>query len=155
MDTIERVRAAYEEMGLSAELAPFFPDMARRIARAQLVICRSGASSVSELSVIGRPSVLVPLPNSLDNDQGRNAEVLAQAGGAWPVAQAELDPHRLAVLIGELMRDPDRLERAAGKAKAAGRFDAVTRLADLVERVAAGDLPQREDQKTSQAGGSS
>ncbi|WP_349357684.1 undecaprenyldiphospho-muramoylpentapeptide beta-N-acetylglucosaminyltransferase [Stappia sp.] len=158
-EDMERVRAAYERIGVQAELAPFFADMAARIAAAHLVVCRSGASSVSELAVIGRPSVLVPLPHALDNDQGRNAEMLAGAGGAWPVAQAELDTQRLAVLLGELMGDPDRLARAADNARAAGRPDAVARLADLVERVAAGapvagDRADTDTNKTDQGAAS-
>lgn len=149
-EDIDTVRAACDRLGVTAELAPFFSDMPARIAAAHLVLCRSGASSVSELAVIGRPSVLVPLPHSLDNDQGRNAEVLARAGGAWPVNQAELSPERLAALLTELMDAPERLARAAEAARAAGRPDAVSLLADLVEHVAArtplGALAARETQ---------
>ena len=82
--------------------------------------------------------MLVPLPHALDNDQGRNAEVLAKAGGAWPVRQADLDADRLAALLGELMAAPERLAAAAKAARAAGHPDAVGRLADLVEHVASG-----------------
>jgi UDP-N-acetylglucosamine--N-acetylmuramyl-(pentapeptide) pyrophosphoryl-undecaprenol N-acetylglucosamine transferase len=135
-EDLERVKTAYDALGLEAELAPFFADMPERIAGAHLVICRSGASSVSELSVIGRPSILVPLPHSLDNDQGRNAEVLAEAGGAWPIAQKDLDGPALARQIIELMNAPDRLSKAAAAARDVGRPDAVRRLADLVEHVA-------------------
>ena len=136
-EDIDTVRSACDRLGVTAELAPFFSDMPARIAGAHLVLCRSGASSVSELAVIGRPSVLVPLPHALDNDQGRNAEVLARAGGAWPVNQAELSPERLAALLTELMDAPERLAQAAEAARAAGRPDAVSLLADLVEHVAA------------------
>jgi UDP-N-acetylglucosamine--N-acetylmuramyl-(pentapeptide) pyrophosphoryl-undecaprenol N-acetylglucosamine transferase len=136
-EDMERVRSAFDRLGVAAELAPFFADMPERIADAHLVLCRSGASSVSELAVIGRPSILVPLPHALDNDQGRNAEMLAGAGAAWPVAQAELSADRLAALLAELMSDPQRLARAAEAARASGRPDAVARLADLVEHVAA------------------
>ncbi len=136
-EDMERVRASFDRLGVAAELAPFFADMPERIADAHLVLCRSGASSVSELAVIGRPSILVPLPHALDNDQGRNAEMLAGAGAAWPVAQAELSADRLAALLAELMSDPQRLARAAEAARANGRPDAVARLADLVEHVAA------------------
>jgi UDP-N-acetylglucosamine--N-acetylmuramyl-(pentapeptide) pyrophosphoryl-undecaprenol N-acetylglucosamine transferase len=136
-EDLERVRAACEALGVEAELAPFFADMPERIANAHLVVCRSGASSVSELAVIGRPSILVPLPHALDNDQGRNAEVLSAAGGAWPLAQSEIDGPRLAGLLSELMEAPGRLAAAADAAREAGRPDAVRRLADLVEHVAA------------------
>ncbi|WP_425086657.1 undecaprenyldiphospho-muramoylpentapeptide beta-N-acetylglucosaminyltransferase [Stappia sp.] len=137
-EDMDRVSSAFERIGIAAEIAPFFPDMAERIAASHLVVCRSGASSVSELSVIGRPSVLVPLPHALDNDQGRNADILARAGGAWPVAQSELDPARLAALLDELMAAPERLAEAADCAKRAGRPDAVRRLADLAEHIASG-----------------
>lgn len=137
-EDMARMREACDRLGVKAELASFFADMPERIAGAHLVLCRSGASSVSELAVIGRPSILVPLPHALDNDQGRNAEVLASAGGAWPVRQAELDAERLAGLIGELMAAPERLSAAARAARAAGHPDAVGRLADLVEHVASG-----------------
>lgn len=137
-EDLEQVRAAYDRLEVRCELAPFFSDMADRIAAAHLVVCRSGASSVSELAAIGRPAVLVPLPHALDNDQGRNAEVLAEAGGAWPVAQSELQPGRLAALLTELMAAPDRLADAAAAARSAGRPDAVLRLADLVEHIAGG-----------------
>ncbi|MAA97369.1 MAG: undecaprenyldiphospho-muramoylpentapeptide beta-N-acetylglucosaminyltransferase [Stappia sp.] len=135
-EDLDRVKAAYDALGLEAELAPFFPDMPKRIADAHLVVCRSGASSVSELSVIGRPSILVPLPHALDNDQGRNAEVLAEAGGAWPIAQKDLDGPALAERIIDLMNAPARLAKAAAAARDVGRPDAVRRLADLVEHVA-------------------
>jgi UDP-N-acetylglucosamine--N-acetylmuramyl-(pentapeptide) pyrophosphoryl-undecaprenol N-acetylglucosamine transferase len=83
-------------LGFRAECAPFFQDMPQRIAQAHLVVCRSGASSVSELSVLGRPSILVPLPGAIDQDQAANAKVLEKAGGAWPIRQADLHPQRLA-----------------------------------------------------------
>ena len=77
-----RVKAAYAELGVEAEVSPFFTDMAARIAAAHLVISRSGASTVSEIAVIGRPALLVPYPHALDHDQAANAAALAAAGGA-------------------------------------------------------------------------
>ncbi|TBW38709.1 undecaprenyldiphospho-muramoylpentapeptide beta-N-acetylglucosaminyltransferase [Siculibacillus lacustris] len=131
------VTEAYAQIGVAAEVAPFFIDLPARIAGAHLVVCRSGASSVGELSVIGRPSILVPLPGALDQDQAANAAVLAAAGGAWPIRQAELTPARLAEELTKAMADPEQLIDAAAAARAAGRPDAVQRLADLVEEVAA------------------
>lgn len=133
----EAVVAAYARMGVAAEVAPFFVDLPARIAAAHLVVCRSGASSVGELAVIGRPSILVPLPGALDQDQAANAAVLEAAGGGWPIRQAELTPDRLAEELTKAMTDPEQLAEAAEAAKAAGRADAVVRLADLVEEVAA------------------
>lgn len=138
------MKTAYDALGLEAELAPFFADMPERIAGAHLVICRSGASSVSELSVIGRPSILVPLPHSLDNDQGRNAEVLAEAGGAWPIAQKDLDGPALARQIIELMNAPDRLSKAAAAARDVGRPDAVRRGSPTLSNMVASRRPISE-----------
>jgi len=132
----DAVKAAYERMGVSAEVAPFFVDLPARIAAAHLVVCRSGASSVGELAVIGRPAILVPLPGALDQDQAANAAVLEAAGGGWPIRQDELTPERLAQELAKAMSDPEQLAEAAEAAKAAGRADAVARLADLVEAVA-------------------
>lgn len=138
-EDIDRVRAAYEAAGIKAELQSFFQDMPARIAQAHLVISRSGASTVSELTVIGRPSILVPLPGALDQDQLANAAGLQKAGGAWPVAQKDLTPQRLAEEISRLLAEPDLLKAAAAAALGEGKPDAVKRLADLVERVADGD----------------
>lgn len=136
-EDLERVQTTYDSLGVKAECAPFFKDMPERIAQAHLVICRSGASSVSELSVLGRPSLLVPLPGAIDQDQAANARVLENAGGAWPIPQSDLGPERLAEEITRFMNTPGMLAEAAAKARAVARPDAVKRLADLVEKVAA------------------
>ncbi|WP_428686876.1 undecaprenyldiphospho-muramoylpentapeptide beta-N-acetylglucosaminyltransferase [Roseibium sp.] len=135
-EDMERVQQAYDGLGVKAECAPFFMDMPQRIAQAHLVVCRSGASSVSELSVLGRPSLLVPLPGAIDQDQAANARVLEKAGGAWPVRQADLDADRLAAELTRFMASPDILAQAAENAKSVAKPDAVKRLADLVERIA-------------------
>ncbi len=135
-EDIARVRQAYELMGVSAELQPFFSDMPSRIAGSHLVVSRSGASTCAELAVIGRPAIMVPLPHALDQDQRANATVLAEAGGGWLIDQAALTPARLAGEIVRVMKEPERLAIAAAAAKAQGRPDAVDRLADLVEQVA-------------------
>jgi UDP-N-acetylglucosamine--N-acetylmuramyl-(pentapeptide) pyrophosphoryl-undecaprenol N-acetylglucosamine transferase len=105
------------------------------MAKAHLVIGRAGASTVAELTVMGRPSILVPLPHSIDNDQLQNASRLAEAGGAWCIEQKELTPDRLAEALARLLGSPHRLAEAAAAAKRQGRPDAVTRLADLVEQL--------------------
>ncbi|WP_094463245.1 undecaprenyldiphospho-muramoylpentapeptide beta-N-acetylglucosaminyltransferase [Pannonibacter phragmitetus] len=144
-EDMERVKSAFEALGLSAELAPFFRDMPARIAASHLVICRSGASSVSELSVIGRPSILVPLPNALDQDQSNNARVLEAVGGAWPVAQKDLTAQRLAAELTRLMDEPSTLQAAAAAARGQGKPDAVARLADLVEETAGANTTDKGD----------
>ncbi|BAT59313.1 UDP-N-acetylglucosamine--N-acetylmuramyl-(pentapeptide) pyrophosphoryl-undecaprenol N-acetylglucosamine transferase [Variibacter gotjawalensis] len=135
-EDIERVRQAYAAYGVPAEVAPFFPDLPARIASGHIVVSRAGASTVSELAVIGRPSILVPLPHALDQDQLANANVLAGAGGAIVMPQADFTPDRLADEINILARAPERLTRMAAAAKSAGFSDAAERLAELVLRVA-------------------
>ena len=135
-EDLPRVREAYAKAGIQAELAPFFGDLPERMAAAHLVIARSGASSVSELAVLGRPSILVPLPHSLDNDQLNNARRLAEVGGAWCIEQKDLTQSRLTHEIAALIDSPQRLAAAAQAAKSAGKPQAVKLLADLVEELA-------------------
>ena len=135
-EDLETVKAQYAAAGIAADVAPFFKDLPARMAGSHLVIARAGASSVAELCVLGRPSILVPLPHALDNDQLQNATRLAESGGAWCIEQKVLTPERLAAEIAAILQDPRRLSEAAAAAKAAGRPDAVVRLADLVEELA-------------------
>ncbi len=139
----DSVVESYKKLGVRADVSPFFGDMAERIAQADLVISRSGASTVSELSVIGRPSVLVPYPHALDHDQAANAVALSAAGGASVIKQADLSPNALSALLADAMNDPARLEKTAAAAKATGKPDAAKRLADLVEAIAAGESVQQ------------
>jgi UDP-N-acetylglucosamine--N-acetylmuramyl-(pentapeptide) pyrophosphoryl-undecaprenol N-acetylglucosamine transferase len=129
---------AYGQIDIKAEVSPFFDSMPMRIANSHLVICRAGASSVAELTAIGRPSILVPLPHSLDGDQAANAADLAGKGGAWIVPQAELSANKLSALICDAMNDADALVQMAATAKLAAKPNAAERLAELVEHVARG-----------------
>ncbi|MEQ8269020.1 MAG: undecaprenyldiphospho-muramoylpentapeptide beta-N-acetylglucosaminyltransferase [Parvibaculum sp.] len=154
-EDMDRAAAIYEAAGVDAELSPFFDDMPERIATAHLVIGRSGASTISELAVVGRPSILVPLPHSLDNDQKANAEKLASAGAAWAVEQKNFTEEALANMLTSLLAAPAQLTAAARAAKAQGQPDAVRALADLVERLGRGELEtRRADGHVSGAGGS-
>ncbi len=134
-EDVARVRAVYADAGVAAEVATFFKDLPARMAESHLVIARAGASSVAELTVIGRPSILVPLPHSLDNDQLQNATRLAESGGGWCIEQHDLSRERLKAEINRLAGDPDVVVHAASAAKLAGRPDAVQRLAALVEEL--------------------
>jgi UDP-N-acetylglucosamine--N-acetylmuramyl-(pentapeptide) pyrophosphoryl-undecaprenol N-acetylglucosamine transferase len=100
------------------------------------VVSRSGAGTVAELGAIGRPSILVPLPGAIDQDQFANAGVLAQANGAIRIAQSDFTPDRLATEISALAAEPARLAAMATGARSVGRLDAAERLADLVTKVA-------------------
>jgi UDP-N-acetylglucosamine--N-acetylmuramyl-(pentapeptide) pyrophosphoryl-undecaprenol N-acetylglucosamine transferase len=137
-EDIERVSEAYSEANISAEIAAFFPDLPARMTAAHLVICRAGASTVAELTVVGRPSILVPLPHALDNDQLNNARRLAESGGGWCIEQRNLSPERLADELEKLLLAPDALAAAAKAAKTAGRPDAVRNLADFTLALAEG-----------------
>ncbi len=131
-----RVAAACASISFPVEIAEFFVDLPQRIANAHLVIGRAGASTVSELAVIGRPSILVPFPHALDQDQAANAAVLAASGAATVIRQTEFTPERLAQALRAAIADPATLETAAAAAKAAGVLDAADRLAELTMSVA-------------------
>jgi UDP-N-acetylglucosamine--N-acetylmuramyl-(pentapeptide) pyrophosphoryl-undecaprenol N-acetylglucosamine transferase len=123
-EDVARVQAAYQTSGIAAEVAPFFKDLPQRMAASHLVIARAGASTIAELTVIGRPSILVPLPHSLDNDQLHNARRLAESGAAWCIEQKDLTAERLAREIAMLIEHPAMLAGAASAAKSLGRPDA-------------------------------
>ncbi|MCI0598157.1 MAG: undecaprenyldiphospho-muramoylpentapeptide beta-N-acetylglucosaminyltransferase [Beijerinckiaceae bacterium] len=131
-EDIERVREMYTELGMDAEVSSFFPDLPARIAQAHLVIARAGASTVSELAVIGRPAILVPLPHAIDQDQAANAKEFAATGAATVVAQSVFSPQWLATALAEAQGDRAALAARAEAAKRAGIPDASERLARLV-----------------------
>jgi UDP-N-acetylglucosamine--N-acetylmuramyl-(pentapeptide) pyrophosphoryl-undecaprenol N-acetylglucosamine transferase len=136
-EDLPRVREHYSALAVSFEAQPFFRDLPQRIADAHLVIARSGASTVAELAAIGRPSILVPLPGALDQDQAANAQTLADIGAALVIPQGDFTPERLAAEIQAFYETPDRLTRAAAAAKSAGTTDAAERLAEAVLSLAA------------------
>lgn len=150
-EDIERVRGIYEEAGIAAELASFFDDMPERIAAAHLVIGRSGASTVSELSVIGRPAILVPLPHSLDNDQKANAEKFGSAGAGWMIEQKDFTEEMLSSRLQTLFNNPGELVAAAQAAKKMGQPQAVRELANLVEALGRGDYHPLRDRAAKNA----
>ena len=132
---IAAVSAVYKSAGVEAELAEFFHDMPRRIAETQLVICRAGASTVSELTAIGRPSILVPYPSAMDDHQTANARPLAEAGAAVLAQEAGLTGEGLAAHIRAILEDPSHATAMAAAARQLGRPNAASHLADLVERL--------------------
>lgn len=127
-----RVTGFYDKLGIAHEVAAFFADMPARMAAAHLVIARSGAMTVSELAVIGRPAILVPLPGSLDQDQAANGAMLARADGALVVPQAAFTPVSLAEMLERILTNPERLARMAEGAKSIGVADASAAFADQV-----------------------
>ncbi len=132
-EDLERVASAYAAQGFTAELKSFFDDLPERLADAHLVISRSGASSVAELLVLGRPALLVPYRLAADDHQRANAEALVAAGAAWLIGEAELDGERLAAKLCACLDQPGQLADIAARAHALGRPDAARALADAVE----------------------
>jgi len=138
-EDLDRVRHVYGSLPVAAEVATFFLDLPARVAASHLIVARSGASTVAELSAIGRPAILVPLPHALDQDQFANAGVLQSAGGAIRLAQVDFTPRRLADEIAALAASPERLAAMAAAARSLARLDAAERLAALVLEVASTD----------------
>ncbi|KGM32124.1 UDP-N-acetylglucosamine--N-acetylmuramyl-(pentapeptide) pyrophosphoryl-undecaprenol N-acetylglucosamine transferase, partial [Inquilinus limosus] len=131
-EDIEACRGRYAAIGADATLSTFFDDVPERLAAAQLVICRSGASTAAELAAIGRPAILVPYPFAMDDHQTANARAIAASGGGWLMPQSDLTPEVLASRLEHLYTRPSILVEAAGAARAAAHPDAADRLADLV-----------------------
>lgn len=136
-ESMDNARLIYADAMVEAEIAPFFRDMASRLRDAHLVIGRSGAGSVCEFAVAGKPAILIPLAIALDDDQGQNARVLAEAGGAEVARESQLTVEAMAGALEKLLSNPDRLARMAAGSRSIAKPDAAERLADLVERTAA------------------
>jgi UDP-N-acetylglucosamine--N-acetylmuramyl-(pentapeptide) pyrophosphoryl-undecaprenol N-acetylglucosamine transferase len=130
-EDLAATEAFYRENRIVAELQSFFTDVPERLARAHLAICRSGASTVSELAAIGRPALMIPYPHATDDHQTANARAFADAGGGWVVQQAELRSDTLALHLENLLGDGAALTVAAQRAGAFGRRDATRELARL------------------------
>jgi UDP-N-acetylglucosamine--N-acetylmuramyl-(pentapeptide) pyrophosphoryl-undecaprenol N-acetylglucosamine transferase len=143
-ESMETARRIYRNAVIDAEIAPFFRDMASRLAAAHLVIGRAGAGSVCEFAVAGKPAILVPLAIALDDDQGQNAKLLADAGGAEIARENQLTVETLASALAKLLSNPARLARMAAASRSVAMPDAAERLADVVEQTAAGRLVARD-----------
>ena len=131
-----RVIETYAAAGVRAEVQPFFTDIPRRLSEAQLVISRSGASSVADISVVGRPAILIPFAAATGDHQTANARGLVSAGAAVMLPESALDVATLSRDIAAILTDPARAEGMARAALAQGRPDATDRLASLVETLA-------------------
>ncbi|WP_411817612.1 UDP-N-acetylglucosamine--N-acetylmuramyl-(pentapeptide) pyrophosphoryl-undecaprenol N-acetylglucosamine transferase [Hyphococcus sp. DH-69] len=131
------VAATYEAAGIRAEVAPFFSDLPQRMAAAHLVIARAGASTVTELSAIGRPSILVPLAIAMDDHQTGNARTLSEQGAALILSENEFTEAEVGAKLAELLASPSKLATMAQAAKGVVKSGAAARLADLVENIVA------------------
>ncbi len=127
-----RVAAQLGESGIAAEVRSFFTDVPERLARAQLAICRAGASTVAELAAIGRPALLVPYPHATDDHQAANARAFASAGAGWVTPQAGLSAPMLSEILAERLADAAGLAGAAAQARRFACDDAAERLAAIV-----------------------
>jgi UDP-N-acetylglucosamine--N-acetylmuramyl-(pentapeptide) pyrophosphoryl-undecaprenol N-acetylglucosamine transferase len=130
------VQEAYARAGVRAEVSPFIDNMPQAFARADLLVCRSGASTVAEITAAGKPAVFIPFPQAADDHQRRNAETIAKAGAAVIIDQAELTPERLAETVTELLLNPARLKEMSERARALAHVDAAGHMAEMVAALA-------------------
>lgn len=133
---IEALRANYAAAGVQAELTPFIDDTARAFAEADIVVCRAGASTVTELAAVGAAALFVPFPHAVDDHQTTNAVFLVQAGAAWCVQQTDFTPQALAERLMSLQRG--ELLGMAERARTVARTDAVAIMVDACETLASG-----------------
>lgn len=129
---VETTRAAYAELNINADIAAFFVDLPTRLAGAHLVIARSGASTIFELAVAGRPAILVPLPTSMDNHQYYNANAFEDVGGGWLMSQDGFTAASLAARLEAFITAPETLAIAAENAKKLDSGNAAESLADII-----------------------
>jgi UDP-N-acetylglucosamine--N-acetylmuramyl-(pentapeptide) pyrophosphoryl-undecaprenol N-acetylglucosamine transferase len=132
-EDIDQVRDKYGALGIPADLATYLPDLPERLGWSHLVIARAGASTIAELTVAGRPAILVPYPSAADNHQVANAREMHDAGGARSILQHRFTPVEFAKQMQKLALEPNALMNAAKRARACGRPNATEDLADLVE----------------------
>jgi UDP-N-acetylglucosamine--N-acetylmuramyl-(pentapeptide) pyrophosphoryl-undecaprenol N-acetylglucosamine transferase len=128
--TLETARQAYAAAGVEAEVTPFIADMAEAYGWADLVVCRSGALTVSELAAAGLGAVLVPFPHAVDDHQVGNGRYLSDAGAARLIIQRDLTPEGLAEILAELIDDPRKRLAMAEAARAKAKVDAADVVAD-------------------------
>ena len=134
---LDAVRAQYSAAGVRAEVAPLFSDLPARMAAAHLVVSRAGASTVTELSAIGRPSILVPLAIAMDDHQSGNAKTLADRAAAVILPEKGFTQDSLKAPMEALLSNPGRLQSMANAAKGVVKSGAAARLADLAENIVA------------------
>lgn len=135
---LETIKAAYAESKFAgSDVRPFISDMFTEFAKADLVICRAGATTCAELSAAGKAAIMIPLPTAADDHQRKNAEALERAGAAKMIVQSELSGERLASEIALLIGEPEKITGMETSAKAMGREDAAEKTADIIEELKA------------------
>lgn len=131
----EQAAGTYDAAGIPAEVEPFFPDIPRRLSEAQLVISRAGASSIADITVIGRPAILIPFAAAAGDHQTANARGMVEGEAAILIPESVLDDATLAMHIATILGQPAAAARMARNALALGRPDATERLVEIVERL--------------------
>jgi UDP-N-acetylglucosamine--N-acetylmuramyl-(pentapeptide) pyrophosphoryl-undecaprenol N-acetylglucosamine transferase len=130
------VQAGYEKAGVVAEVSAFIDDMPAAFARADLIVCRSGASTVAEITAAGKPAIFVPFPRAADDHQTKNAEALAKANAAVLMPQSELTPEKLADTIVRLFSDRQQLRQMSEAARRLSHADAAGQIAEIAAKLA-------------------
>jgi UDP-N-acetylglucosamine--N-acetylmuramyl-(pentapeptide) pyrophosphoryl-undecaprenol N-acetylglucosamine transferase len=128
--------AEYLKAGVSAEVSPFIDDMPAAFTAADVIVCRSGASTVAEVTAAAKPAIFVPLPTAADDHQRKNAETLARGGAAILVSEKDFTPEKLAALVTELFGDRTRLQKMSAAARSMSHEDAAGHIAAIAARVA-------------------
>lgn len=141
----EATQAAYARAGFDADVRPFLHDMGAQYAKADLVLCRAGASTISEVLAIGKPAILVPYPHAIYDHQTLNARALEARGAARWIADGELTGERLAASVAALANDPDARGKLATAASALGKPEAATEIAAEVLAMAGLTPPGRAE----------
>jgi UDP-N-acetylglucosamine--N-acetylmuramyl-(pentapeptide) pyrophosphoryl-undecaprenol N-acetylglucosamine transferase len=129
-------QSAYVGSGLAADVSPFIQNMPEAFSRADVLLCRSGASTVAEITAAGKPAILVPFPRAADDHQLRNAQNLAQQGAAVLIPEAELSPERLAAVVAELLNDRPKLAAMSKAARALAHPNAAIEIAEMAATLA-------------------
>ncbi|MPT47567.1 MAG: undecaprenyldiphospho-muramoylpentapeptide beta-N-acetylglucosaminyltransferase [Sphingobium sp.] len=142
-EDIERVRATYAELEIPADLATYINDMPDKLSWAHLVIARAGASTLAELTVAGRPAILIPLPSAMDDHQTANVREMVDAGAARSIPQAHFTPVELAKQMQKMAMEPGALQNAAKRAWKCGRPNAARDMADLLESIGTAPIMNR------------
>ena len=135
-DEVADLQVAYQDMGVSAEISPFFDDMPKLWRDAHLVLCRAGGSTIAEASATGRPAIFIPLPSAVDDHQTANAKAVVDNGGGWLMPQNDLDAKTLGDKITSLLTQPDQLLAAAKAAREIAQPNAANKIADALIDIA-------------------
>ena len=133
----EKVESAYKQAGFPAQVSRFIDDMPSAFAQADLVLCRSGASTVGEITAAGKPAIFVPFPFAADDHQRKNAEALENSGAARLIPESELNSERLSTAVAELLRTPAILNQMSIKARSLSHPEAVRQIGEIAATIAA------------------